>query len=78
MKTTLKLPRISMNMVEATISSWRKQVGDEVKEGEVLYEIETEKATSEIPSPATGRLVEILVETGADLQVGDPVCRLEI
>ncbi|MGE0212665.1 MAG: lipoyl domain-containing protein [Parvibaculaceae bacterium] len=75
---TLKLPRLSMNMVQATITMWHKQVGDAITEGEVLYDVETEKVTSEVPSPATGVLVEILAESGSELEVGDPVCKVSI
>ncbi len=76
MKVTLKLPRLSMNMVQATITTWHKQVGDSIVEGETLYEIETEKVTSEISSPTAGMLVEILAGPGSELEVGDPVCRV--
>ncbi|MGE4246330.1 MAG: biotin/lipoyl-containing protein [Parvibaculaceae bacterium] len=78
MNVTLKLPRLSMNMVQATITTWHKQVGDAITEGEVLYDVETEKVTSEVPSPATGVLVEILAESGSELEVGDPVCKVSI
>ena len=78
MKVTLKLPRLSMNMMQATITAWRKNVGDQIAEGEILYDLETEKVTSEVPSPATGLLVEILAEAGSELEVGDPVCKVEV
>jgi pyruvate/2-oxoglutarate dehydrogenase complex dihydrolipoamide acyltransferase (E2) component len=74
---TLKLPRLTMNMNEATLVRWRKAPGDSFKQGEILYEIETEKVTSEVEAPGDGRLVEILAPEGAELEVGDPVCRVE-
>lgn len=67
-----------MNMEQATIVCWKKQVGDHVRKDEVLYEVETEKVTSEVASVAAGTLVEILVPSGMELEVGDPVCRLEV
>lgn len=77
MKAALKLPRISMNMEEGTIVAWRKQPGDAFRQGEILYEIETEKATQEVEAPCDGRLVEILVPEGENVEVGAEVCRIE-
>lgn len=77
MKVALKLPRISMNMEEGTIVRWRVQPGDSFKIGEILYEVETEKATSEVEAPCEGRLVEIVVPEGEVAEVGGVVCRVE-
>lgn len=77
MKVTLKLPRVSMNMEEAVIKTWRLAPGDAFTQGQTLYEIETEKVTSEIEAPCDGTLVEILAEADAELVVGDPVCHIE-
>ena len=77
MKVTLKLPRISMNMEEGTITQWRKQPGDAFKQGEILYDIETEKATLEVEAPCDGTLVEIMAPEGEVIEVGGAVCRIE-
>ncbi len=77
MKVVLKLPRLSMNMQQGTIVAWRVSPGETFKAGEVLYEVETEKVTSEVQAPCDGTLLEILAEAGSDLEVGDPVCRIE-
>jgi len=77
MRVTLKLPRVSMNMEEATLVAWKKAPGETFAAGEVLYEIETEKVTTGVEAPAAGTLVEILAGEGAELEVGDPVCRIE-
>ena len=77
MKAALKLPRISMNMEEGTIVAWRKQPGDAFAQGEILYEIETEKATQEVEAPCDGRLLEILVQEDETVEVGAEVCRIE-
>jgi pyruvate/2-oxoglutarate dehydrogenase complex dihydrolipoamide acyltransferase (E2) component len=77
MRLVLKLPRISMNMQEGTVVGWRLAPGAAFKAGDVLYEVETEKVTSEVQAPCDGVLVEILAEVGSDLEVGDPVCRIE-
>ena len=77
MKATLKLTRVGMTMEEATIVRWAKQPGESFKEGEVLYEIETEKVTQEVEAPGSGTLVEILAPEGAEVEVGDDVCVVE-
>ncbi len=77
MKVVLKLPRLSMNMQEATLVAWRVTPGERFTAGQVLYEVETEKVTSEVQAPCEGVLLEILAEAGSDLEVGDPVCRIE-
>jgi pyruvate/2-oxoglutarate dehydrogenase complex dihydrolipoamide acyltransferase (E2) component len=76
-KLVLKLPRLSMNMQDGTIIAWRVAPGDVFRAGDVLYEVETEKVTSEVTAPCNGVLIEILAEAGADREVGDPVCRIE-
>ena len=64
MKVEVLLPQWGMGMSEGTVTAWMKAVGDQVREDEPLAEIEAEKATQELESPATGRLTEILVQTG--------------
>ena len=59
------------------MANWLKQIGDEVAKGEAVCEVETEKASAEIESPAAGRLVAILVDVGATVRVGDRVAHLE-
>lgn len=77
MKVTLKLNRVGMNMQEATIAKWHKQVGDPFEKGEALYEIETEKVTQEVMAPCKGKVVEILVQAGDNAQVNGGVCVVE-
>ncbi len=77
MRLVLKLPRLTMNMQEGTVVGWRLAPGAAFKAGDVLYEVETEKVTSEVTAPCDGTLLEILAEVGSDLEVGDPVCRIE-
>ncbi len=57
-------------MTEGTITRWAKQVGDQVAEDEVLFEVSTDKVDSEVPSPVTGVLAEILVPEGDTVDVG--------
>ncbi len=72
------LPQWGMGMSEGTIVKWLKAVGDTVKEDEPLVEVEAEKATEVIESPASGTLKEILVEAGTTVEVRTPVAIIEI
>ena len=60
-------------MIEGTLVAWKKKKGDEVSAGEVLAEIETDKATMEWESPEDGTLTEIYVEEGGKVNVGDKI-----
>ena len=64
MATVVKMPRLSDTMEEGTVSSWLKSVGDKVQEGDILAEIETDKATMEFESFHEGTLLHIGVQTG--------------
>lgn len=77
MKVVLKLPRLSMNMQEATISEWLKQPGDSFNAGDPIYAVETEKVTSEVEAPCAGTLLEIIATAGENIEVGASVCRIE-
>ncbi len=72
------LPQWGMGMSEGTVVKWLKAVGDTVKEDEPLAEVEAEKATEVIESPASGTLKEILVEAGTTVEVRTPVAVIEI
>jgi pyruvate/2-oxoglutarate dehydrogenase complex dihydrolipoamide acyltransferase (E2) component len=64
-------------MEEATITAWRKRTGESFVEGEPLYELETDKVTTEVQAPCDGTLLEILAGEGATVEVGAGVCRIE-
>lgn len=78
MKITLKLSRVGMNMQEATIAKWHKQVGDSFVKDEALYDIETEKVTQEILAPGAGSVLEILVPEGEECPVNGGVCVVDL
>ena len=67
----VKMPRLSDTMEEGTVSSWLKKVGDELKEGDIIAEIETDKATMEFESFHEGSLLYIGVEEGKSAPVDD-------
>jgi pyruvate/2-oxoglutarate dehydrogenase complex dihydrolipoamide acyltransferase (E2) component len=77
MKVSLKLPLFGMNMEEATIVRWHKRAGEAFKQGEPLYEVETEKVTSEVEAPCDGTFLEAIAAEGATVGVGEIVCRIE-
>ena len=67
------MPKLSDTMTEGTLVSWKKKKGDKVSAGEVLAEIETDKATMEWESTEEGTLTEIYVEEGGKVNVGDKI-----
>ena len=69
----IQMPKLSDTMSEGTLVAWKKKKGDEVSAGEVLAEIETDKATMEWESPEDGTLTEIYVEEGGKVNVGDRI-----
>ena len=70
----IQMPKLSDTMTEGTLVSWKKKIGDEVAAGEVLAEIETDKATMEWEATDDGVLKKIYVEEGGKVNVGD-ACR---
>ena len=69
----IQMPKLSDTMTEGTLVAWKKKKGDQVSAGEVLAEIETDKATMEWESPEDGTLTEIYVEEGGKVNVGDKI-----
>jgi pyruvate/2-oxoglutarate dehydrogenase complex dihydrolipoamide acyltransferase (E2) component len=70
------MPQMGVSVSEGTIVEWRKQVGDWVEYEEPIVDISTDKIDTEVPSPAAGRVAEILVEPGATVDVGTVLARL--
>ncbi len=77
MRVEVLLPQWGMGMSEGTVTEWLKKVGDPVKEDEPLAEIEAEKATQELESPATGTLAEIVVQQGEEAKVRSVLAIIE-
>ena len=75
MSLEVSIPPLGESVTEGTIARWLKQDGDTVKADEPLFELETDKATMEIPAPAAGRL-EIVEREGATVRVGTVVARI--
>src|SRR5436189_5900482 len=71
MAEVILMPRLSDTMTEGVIAAWHKKVGDKVKKGDLLAEVETDKATMELESYKGGTLLHIGTEKGGKLQVND-------
>ena len=69
----IQMPKLSDTMTEGTLIAWKKKKGDQVSAGDVLAEIETDKATMEWESPEDGMLSEIYVQEGGKVNVGDKI-----
>jgi len=70
------MPQMGESIAEGTVTKWLKSIGDRVKRDEPLFEISTDKVDAEIPSPAEGILVEILVKEGETVPINTIVARI--
>jgi 2-oxoglutarate dehydrogenase E2 component (dihydrolipoamide succinyltransferase) len=75
MKLEVKVPSVGESITSGTVVSWLKHTGDQVQQGENLFELETDKAVLEIPAPGAGKL-ETLVEEGTEVAIGQTVATL--
>ncbi len=71
------MPQMGVSVSEGTVTVWRKQVGDAVAADETIVEISTDKVDTEVPSPAAGTVVEILVAEGTTVDVGTAIARID-
>src|SRR5881397_77873 len=83
-ETQVKMPQMGESIFEGTVTKWLKKKGDKVQRDEPLFEISTDKIDTEIPSPASGVLQDILVKEGQTVQIntvvaiiGDGAAQLE-
>lgn len=74
----IKMPKLGESITEGTIVSWSVQVGDVIREDDVLFEVNTAKVSAEIPSPVAGRIVEILFKEGDTVAVGTVVAVVDM
>ena len=73
MAEVINMPKLGFDMAEGTLVRWVKSEGDRIERGEVLAEIETDKATVEVESQASGTILKLLAEEGAVLPIGKPI-----
>ena len=77
MALTLRVPALGESIREATLGAWKRAEGDEVSADEPLVEVESEKATLEVPSPGAGVLRKILRKSGETVAVGDIIAEID-
>jgi len=73
----VKVPQLSESVAEATLLQWKKKVGDAITIDEILIEVETDKVVMEVPAPAAGVLVELLVADGATVGAEQLIARID-
>jgi pyruvate dehydrogenase E2 component (dihydrolipoamide acetyltransferase) len=73
MSETINMPKLGFDMAEGTLVRWVKQVGENINKGDVLAEIETDKATVEVESSASGVVLQHIVDQGAVVPVNAPI-----
>ena len=71
------LPAMSDQMTEAELLTWKVNVGDEVKKGDVIAEIATDKVDMDLDSPFDGKIVKLVAEEGSMLNVGETLAEIE-
>jgi pyruvate/2-oxoglutarate dehydrogenase complex dihydrolipoamide acyltransferase (E2) component len=71
------LPQFGMGMSEGEILKWHKSVGDRIAKGDILLEVEAEKANVEVPSAYDGTIVAILAQEGDLVEVRSVIARIE-
>lgn len=71
------MPKMGESVMEGTVLTWHKQIGENIEADEILLEIGTDKVDSEIPSPVGGKLATILVPEGETVEVGTPIAIIE-
>jgi pyruvate/2-oxoglutarate dehydrogenase complex dihydrolipoamide acyltransferase (E2) component len=70
------MPQMGVSVAEGTVVEWKKQAGDWIEADEIIASISTDKIDTDVESPATGRVSEILVEVGATVEVGTVMARI--
>lgn len=77
MSVDVIVPSLGESITEVQVSGWLKQPGEAVTMDEPMIELESDKATVEVPAPAAGVIIEIVAEVGAVLKVGDVLARID-
>lgn len=73
MKMTIKMPRVGDTVDEVFLIVWRVAIGDTIAAGEMIMEVETDKATVEVPSPIAGTILELLFKENDAIKTGDAI-----
>ena len=78
MRHVFKFPDIGEGLEEGTIVEWYVEKGQQVESGQSLVQVETDKVTTDIPSPKTGTIAALYGNEGETINVGDPLAEIEI
>jgi pyruvate/2-oxoglutarate dehydrogenase complex dihydrolipoamide acyltransferase (E2) component len=73
----VEMPKMGISVSEGTILEWRKQPGDWIEADETIADVTTDKVDVEIPSPATGRVVRLIVDAGETVDVGTSIAEID-
>src|SRR6266850_7173080 len=76
MANIIEMPKLSDTMTVGTLVKWLKKEGDAVKSGDMLAEVETDKATMELESFFDGVLLKIFSPAGSQVEIGAPLCAI--
>jgi pyruvate/2-oxoglutarate dehydrogenase complex dihydrolipoamide acyltransferase (E2) component len=77
MKMTIKMPRVGETVDEVYLVNWHKQPGDVIAVGDNLMDVETDKATVEVPSPVAGTILETFFKDGDAIKTGEAIAVVE-
>ena len=77
MEKIIKMPKLSSNMKKGVLAAWNKEIGEEVKKGEILFEVETDKVVSEVESTENGVLKKIMFDEGDEVDVDEIVAIID-
>jgi pyruvate/2-oxoglutarate dehydrogenase complex dihydrolipoamide acyltransferase (E2) component len=77
MKSTLKMPKVGDAVDEVVIAEIKVSAGQAVKKDEVMFVVETDKAQVEVPAPADGSIVDVLISVGGEVKTGAPTIVFE-
>ncbi|MFV0539291.1 MAG: biotin/lipoyl-containing protein, partial [Dysgonomonas sp.] len=77
-KFEIKMPKLGESSTEGTIISWSVKVGDTINEDDILFEVNTAKVSAEIPSPVSGKILEIHFKEGDTVSVGTVVAVVDL
>ena len=73
MAVTITMPKLGLTMNSGSVAEWKKQIGDPVKKGEILYVVATDKLTVDVESPSDGVLLAITIKPGEEVKVGESI-----
>jgi len=74
----IKMPALRPEMESGVLCEWKAKVGDKIKAGDVLFEVETDKVVSQIEAAADMTVTELIADEGDDVPVGETVARAEV